>query len=311
MAALDDEVLAVGTIDRRGVMWSSTDSGASWTLVERPGVPATSSISHIQAEGHVVVMSASTPSTSEEDGEGQTVLLRSDDGGQTWAEVASPPPPNRGEGFASPLFSGGGQFFALQSSFVESWSEPELCYADIKLCRQDTEVSLYASDDGDRWERIDLSSLDLDEFAEVDAVAAPDDGRVVLLTGAAEGTATWTWPAGTPLPAAAEPVDPTTEVRLLGEDKEPQRGVRYGAPLYIHCGMDWLYVGGESWERTDDGPDPETGAGEEPPAGWPVAQQTIFGFLTLVDDDTVEYSIGDGEVIATYAPTSEEPPGCE
>ena len=47
------------------------------------------------------------------------------------------------------------------------------------------------------------------------------------------------------------------------------------------------------------------------PDDWPVAQQTIFGFATLVGDEVVEYSIGDGEVIATYAPATEDPPGCE
>ena len=73
--------------------------------------------------------------------------------------------------------------------------------------------------------------------------------------------------------------------------------------------MDWLYVGGQAWQRTDDGPDTETGAGDDIPDDWPVAQQTIFGYATLVNDDLIEYSIGDGEVISTYAPATQ--PGCE
>lgn len=33
--------------------------------------------------------------------------------------------------------------------------------------------------------------------------------------------------------------------------------------------------------------------------------------LTCLSDDLIEYSIGDGEVIATYTPASQKPPGCE
>lgn len=113
--------------------------------------------------------------------------------------------------------------------------------------------------------------------------------------------------------AVGEHEDPA-DVDVLAEGDVPERGRRYGVPLYIHCGMDWLYVGGEAWQRTDGGPDIETGAGDEVADDWPVAQQTIFGFATLVSDDLSEYSIGDdgdGEVIATYAPAHAPPPGCE
>ena len=125
------------------------------------------------------------------------------------------------------------------------------------------------------------------------------------------GVGTWTWPDAATLPTEDEPAVPTTGVETLGEGEEPERSRSYGIPLYIHCGMDWLYVGGRAWRRTDAGPDTETGAGDELPADWPVAQQMIFGIATLVGDDLIEYSIGDGEVIATYARTSERPPGCD
>jgi hypothetical protein len=97
----------------------------------------------------------------------------------------------------------------------------------------------------------------------------------------------------------------------LADGERPEPGRRYGVPLHIHCGMDWLYVGSEPWRRTDGGPDTETGAGDQVPEDWPVAQQTIFGFATLVEDDLIEYSIGDDEVIATYALATTDPPGCD
>lgn len=305
-----DEVLAVGDVDRKGIMWSSTDGGASWTIVERDGIPPTSSLSSIATQGEVLMASGMAPARDDGDGEGAQLLLRSTDGGRSWREAADPPPPNRGEVFAFPLFAGGGRFFTLGYSYIDAFSEPELCYADIELCRQDSAVALYVSDDGDRWSRVDTSGIGDGEAGEVDAITAADDGRIVAFTGVEDGIGTWTWPADTPLPTGEEPVDPTTDVEILGDDEVPEPGRRYGLPLYIHCGMDWLYVGGEPWQRTDDGPDTETGAGDEIPVDWPVAGQTILGFATLVSDDLIEYSIGDGEVIATYAPATEPPPGC-
>jgi hypothetical protein len=94
------------------------------------------------------------------------------------------------------------------------------------------------------------------------------------------------------------------------EDGVLEPGVRYRAPLYVHCGMDWLYLGDDAWRRSDDGPDLETGAGDTPDPSWPVAGQTILGSATLVDD-VVEYSLDDGTVIATYERTREQPPGCD
>ena len=56
----------------------------------------------------------------------------------------------------------------------------------------------------------------------------------------------------------------------------------------------------------------ETGAGDDGPEGWPIAGETIYGFATLDDGGVVEYTTrGDGEVIATYEQTGEQPPGCD
>ena len=40
VVATEDEVLAVGSGNRSGVMWwSSTDEGGTWAIVERDGIP--------------------------------------------------------------------------------------------------------------------------------------------------------------------------------------------------------------------------------------------------------------------------------
>jgi MmyB-like transcription regulator ligand binding domain len=75
---------------------------------------------------------------------------------------------------------------------------------------------------------------------------------------------------------------------------------------------DWDRVADEHLKvLTDDGPDVATGAGAKIPDDWPVAQQTIFGFATLVSSDVIEYTIEGGEVIATYGPAAQPPPGCD
>jgi hypothetical protein len=311
VTATDEEVLAVGRVDDIGTMWSSTDNGVTWEILNRGGMPPTSFLGGIEAQGDVVVVSGSMGVEDASAGEPAPVRLRSADRGRTWREVAAPPAPNRAGGFPIPISSGGGRFFGLRYSSIEAWAEPELCYAEIERCRHGASIAPYVSTDGDRWTRVDTSGIGEGDAGEIDHITATDGGRIIALRRVLPGTSVWTWPAGRPLPLTAEAADPTSEVQLLAGGERPERGRRYGVPLSIHCGMDWLYVGGEHWQRTDAGPEVETGAGDEAPDEWPVAQQTIFGFVTLVDDDLIEYSVGEGEVIATYAPATVAPPGCD
>ena len=95
------------------------------------------------------------------------------------------------------------------------------------------------------------------------------------------------------------------------EGEDPEVGVRYHAPLYLHCGMGWLHLGDRPWQRTDDGPDVETGAGDPAPEGWPVSGQTLYGYATLGADGVVSYTDAEGGLIATYERTGARPPGCD
>lgn len=311
VVATSDRVLAVGRVGQRGIMWSSADGGASWTIVTPEGIPTTSSLDDIDRQGDELVLSGTTPAARRSESEARQLLLRSTDAGHSWLGVTHPPPPNRGEPAAFPLFAGGGRFFALGTSFIEAFANPELCYADVNLCRQDSAVALYVSEDGDRWSRVDTSGIGEGDAGEVDGITATDDGRAVAIQRTAAGIRAWSWPAHVPLPTEREPALPRAGVHLLGEKGVPEQGRRYAVPLYIHCGMEWLYVGGRAWHRTDSGPGPETGAGSPVPEDWPVAQQTIFGYVTLVSPGRIEYSIGQGKVIATYAPATDRPPGCD
>jgi hypothetical protein len=306
VAVVGDEVLAVGRAGDAGIVWRSADGGTTWAVEEPAGLDGAVSLGHLAVQGDTLVVSGQA-GPSEDAPMGEPLLRRSTDGGRTWSAPATPPPADHAEGFADPVFASGGRFLLHRTSYVDASADPELCYAAITLCQDGAVSALYASDDGDVWSRVDTSGIDAQNLA---GVAATDDGRVVALASAAGGMNAWSWPAGVPLPTVGEPTEPTSDVVFLPDGAEPEVGVRYAAPLYVHCGMDWLSLGGAPWQRIDDGREVETGAGDEVPPDWPVAQQTIFGFATLTSADELEYSLPDGEVVATYAAATEEPPGC-
>ena len=92
-----------------------------------------------------------------------------------------------------------------------------------------------------------------------------------------------------------------------GQQLEP--GTLYQYPLSIHCDMDWLTeFNGEMWKLEEAEVQPRS-LGPYPD-GWPMHGQSIQGLVRLVDGEHIEYSIPSVDVIAVYAPTDEEPPGC-
>jgi hypothetical protein len=108
-----------------------------------------------------------------------------------------------------------------------------------------------------------------------------------------------------------------SDVRYAAEHVDLEVGVRYRYPLIIHCGMEWIHgLDGRTWRWVD-------GVGRDisdlrvpddwPMGGWkdgPYAPAGIRGYVTLVDEDRLEYSIGGDEVIAVYEPTEDEAPAC-
>lgn len=304
LVVTDDGLVALGANEAEGGVWTSADGGATWTRVEPDGLPAGGRLHDVVALGAELVGSGNVP--DEEGFSGTAFVVRSVDGGRTWVEAGDPPPVDNDEGNGHQLFAAGGQVVALVDPFDQPFDDPERCYADIERCRQHSEITAHVSLDGDTWEPVDLTALGGVETYEVRATAT----ELVALTSAGEETVGLArWPLAALLPTAADPPpEPTADVELLPEGATPEPGRRYAHPFWLHCGMDWLHLGDQAWERTDDGPD-LTG-GDVPPAGWPVARGQLYGFVTLVAPDRVEYSIGDGEVVATYGPPTEEPGVC-
>lgn len=235
--------------------------------------------------------------------------IRSEDGGGSWEPVSALPVNEEADGWA-PLWTGAGRYFTLTGVFDESWSRPEVCYADIDQCSYERQPRprVVAIDDGDSWTTIEVPGEE-----EAWSIAGTDDGRVLVMVAERGGVAVSTWPAGTDLPPAADPLEPeTVELVTPAEGEEPEVDVRYHEPMYVHCGMEWLWFGDGTWRRTDDGPGVETGAGQGAPEDWPLAeaQQTLYGYATVRADGTLEYSLEDGTVIATYERRNGAP-GCD
>lgn len=292
LARVAGRLLAGGTADGRAALWTTSD-GRTWARSEDPQVGAARTISGLAVDGGVVLASQ---------GE-EPDLLRSSDGGSTWETL--PAPAGGGEGFA-PVWSAAGRFLTIAGGSAEPFPEPAACYADLDGCAERPRAGLYASDDGVTWGRVDTSGL-----GEVDDVVGTRDGRTVVLTGDGDARAAYTWPAGTPLPEADEPALPATvELVTPAEGGEPAVGVTYHAPMHVHCGMDWFWFGGRTWRRTDDGPGLDSGAGDGPPAGWPLVGETLYGFATVDVEGTLAYTLENGEQIATYV-RRDGAPGCD
>jgi len=299
LVTVDGDLLASGRIGSRAALWRSENAGDTWSRVESPALRGAYAVAGLRAQGDTVVATVSA----------DTQAIRSTDGGATWEKVAALPVNEEADGWA-PLWAGADRFFTLTGIDDESWSRPEVCYADIDQCsfERQPQPRVVASDDGDTWTAVEVPG---DE--EAWSIAGTDDGRVLVMVAERGGVALSTWPDASELPTADEPVEPeTVELVTLPEGEEPEVGMRYHEPMFVHCGMDWLWFGDATWRRTDDGPGVETGAGQGAPDGWPLveAQQTLYGYATVRADGISAYSLEDGTVIATYE-RRDGAPGCD
>lgn len=307
LAISGDRVLVGGSLSNRGAIWWSEDAGRTWARVESPEIDDLYVVSGLVAEGSTVVATGSVKGSDT-----GSRILHSTDGGTTYS-VSADQPTATGEGYA-PMWTGGGRFFTIGRPGFESMEDPALCYADLDSCYYGGESDVtvvFMSEDGDRWSVLDLSGADVND--EIVGLTGTPSGPT-LLAHVDKGVVVSAWPPEAALPEGDAPAAPErVELVTVAEGERPEVGVRYHAPLYIHCGMEWLYLGDEPWQRTDGGPDVETGAGDGPVDGWPIAGQTIYGFATLGEDGVVQYSIGgeDDEVIATYEQTGAKAPGCD
>jgi hypothetical protein len=293
LALTGDRLLAAGRVGDSASLWTSDDEAGTWQQAADPHLDDVYDISGLAAVGDVVVAGI---------GEGSVTALRSTDQGATWAPVDALPVADEESGWA-PVWADQDRFWTITGIDDTSWSRPEVCYADLDKCGQDPAPRLVTSPDGFAWTAVDVPG-------EPDQITGTSDGRVLVLGVAGGGLVVHTLAAGAAPPEApAMPQPKTVALVTPAEGESPAIGVRYHAPMYVHCGMTWFWFGDATWRRTDDGPDVETGAGDGAPEGWPLVGQVLYGYAVLTDRDHLEYSVDD-EVIATYQ-RADGAPGCD
>lgn len=304
-------LLAMATLDGRTEAWRSSDDGATWSLA--PEVPGGRQVAH--AGGSTL-----TPTSIDDDDTGKPVdlvLHRSTDG-VSWAAVDTAF--HEGYGLATIEGDDGGFSLLTAQAYRDAFDSPEVCYADLQRCGPRASVddeAVFVSDTGESWRELDLNVLN--GLRTPSAVLhTPAGDTVVLGQTETEKSAVWVWDSaqGEPpsRPAAAQPMPTYDGPPFADRGMDLEEGKTYAFPLYIHCGGDFLAeFNGTSWglSQAPAGHTPETG-GVGVREGWPVAGQSILGFVTLVARDRIEYSLEDGTVIAVYEPIPEsEVLGCD
>lgn len=312
LVATDAAVVALANVNGVAQVWRSSDGGLTWSA---------SRIDVDDGLGAVAVSSLAMRDstllgfgTAGDDHQGEPVVVRSDDLGATFvvAPLRTTIAPGL-DGITARTRAADGAWWVTTFRYTDAFTQPEVCYRDPGDCEDGNGRSvLLHSADGETWSEVDTVPLFGDGYGRLHDVVDTPGGALVV--GSAEQLTSWRWSGGSTAPPAAdayvEPAPPDLATATYGDTIEV--GVTYRYPLFIHCGMDHLgEFNDQQWYVEAAGETPETGAGKMPDPSWPVAQQTIFGYVTLVDATTIEYTILDGEVIATYSPSDVEPPDCE
>jgi hypothetical protein len=297
--------LPLGRVDGQAVAWRSDDGGESWTSSD----PAASDggsleLDKLAYDGTTMVGIRQSWGIEGPPGLGGAV---SSDDGVTWARWSIDGP--AAEGLRWPgVFHAGGFFWIVSSRSFQAFQNQDSCYADVSRCGM-SEPVLFRSPDGAAWSEIDLGAANLPPGFGIDAVIEHRGG--IGLVGSAGQLSVWSGPPGADLPVGSwESPDPP-ETELVDGDAVLEIGVTYRYPLYIHCGMSFLASFNNTHWHLESGPPAEVEEGQEVlNPEWPIAQQTIFGFVTMVDSETVEYSIPSGEVIGVYRADDRRPRAC-
>lgn len=253
-------------------------------------------------------------------------IVHSGDAGASWTPTTASFPKTLQR---ASLVGDGTHLWLLGARTTRVETTPDDCYIDIARCRptqgSTSESLLFRSTDGSDWAMIDLDGLD--DLSRPHEVLTTSNGDTVILGDAVGGSwGAWVW-------SADNGALPTTELSPIGQyegayDGPPmadpetplQSGVTLRQPVGGHCGAEYLGTfNGSTWRLSDTpaGRSPTIRLGEafhddSVPDDWPVVGQVVHGFITLVDPDTIEYSIRpDGtEVIAIYERVDEPIPAC-
>ena len=289
---LGDRLIMSGTRDegdyRMPAMFESSDRGSTWQVSTDSG-PAPSAVA-MAGTTLVGVNSFLSPS--------DPAVPVSTNAGRAWepVEVSRFAPPFQS---ASTFVLSGGP-----SALITFAVEPstEYCYEHLDECQSGfVPTLLLVAADGTAVS-VDLGA----PFAYTSSGRVTADGSLHVVTTDGERLVIRSWDAANgPVPTVpdVEPFTPSGPP-LAEWDARLEVGATYRFPLGTHCGIDVLGdFNGEHWWIVGS-PEPAYDQYQSD------MSQRLLGEITVVDADTIEYRV-DGELIATYAPSAEEPPGCE
>ncbi len=179
------------------------------------------------------------------------------------------------------------------------------CYLDAANCRKSVDTVL-VSQDAMEWRRLPLPGElhNIDHPVEIDAVLVDDRLAVLHAVGDDAVLSTLTEVSNAQVLDTGEAPDLAFVVIEPGTEADIEIGVRYGYPLYTHCGLPVLGpLNGTYW-----------GLGErlefdrQEIAGWGLV---VYGFVELTTENELAYVVND-TVIARYQPdaAAREPDGC-
>ncbi len=290
---LGDRLVVSGTLDddgyRLAAMFESLDRGATWRVASDSGpVPTavvTAGLTLVGVSAFLSPLDAATPLSTNSADERRVV------------DLARFSPPFQYT--TTSALSGGPS--ALISLVVEPTTE--YCYEHVDECQQGSRpVLLLVSSDGS------VVSIDLGITSTSWPTSAlvASDGSLHVVTFRDERLAIRTWDAANGAVPTMPDVAPLTPSGppLVEWDATLDIGLTYRFPLGTHCGIDVLGdFNGQHWWIVGS-----------PEAAYDQYRsdmtQRLLGEINVVNDRTIEYRV-DGELIATYAPSAEEPPGCD
>jgi hypothetical protein len=294
VAVSGDEVLVSGAAGRSDVaqtpfLWRSRDSGETW---ERDAL--TQRVASIASAGDALIAGgayADEPSSALfEIADGTLRAVELDDG-----VVPAGRPELR-------VRSDGDTVVAFGNVYRGVREDPHACYDDPYTCDGSPPRLVVTRHASGPWRPVALPPRASPEAHVGDALVTPD-GLVLVLTWDRTQVAIWDG-AALPTDEPRPPQEPGGEPPVVEYDATLEPGVRYRFPLYVHCEFPWLGFNNRTW-RTDS-PFPDA-----LPEEWPVAQQSVLGEIELVAPDRIDYVVPGAGVIATYHPTTQEPPGCD
>ncbi|MEM9464253.1 MAG: hypothetical protein AAGA90_02715 [Actinomycetota bacterium] len=305
VAEFDGGLIASGRGIDGGVLWRSDDGGATWTLTPGAAIPGRGhEFRHLARVGDRLVAVGELWGDA-----GPEVLVAVTTDGRAWTVVDTDGFVFDGVSWVDGVTVQGDAIWVTAHRWFDAWSDPDRCYVDLDAC-ESAEAVLLHSVDGTTWNEVDLGGIDRPDYTSIDTVIVEEDAIHVI--GSSVQVLVWTWndptpPLAPPPDALPEPLHP-----LVQWDADLEVGATYRYPLYIHCGMGYLGRFNQTHWYLTEAPEgvADTGFGDMPSPAWPVASETIYGAITLVDSTTIEYTIPEIGLIAVYEASEVEPPGC-